>query len=272
VPPFLQSVLLSLYRLSEKSSILTNRMVQDVFVSAYFTYKKQLEDPFAAMIASHRELLAEGHILDVGANIGYVAVLFSTAIDQGFTVIAFEPEAHNFTLLTRVIQQRHLQDTIVPIRAAIGNHNGSVDLWVNRGHPGDHRVLTPLFSRQLHGRVVSQEVPMWTLDDFLEAKQLLAPVAFIKVDVQGYEWPVCQGMTSTLRRNPRAVVAIEYAPSFMRSLGFQPQELLDFFRGMDFGVYVLTASAGLRESSYSAIRSVGGHDDYVDLVFSRRTL
>jgi FkbM family methyltransferase len=272
VTTFLQNALLSVYGLTEKSGILNNRVCQDVFIYAYFTYKKRLEDPFASLFAHNPGLLEHGNVLDVGGNIGYAAVLFSTKVTQGFKVFSFEPEAHNFTLLTRVIQARKLQDTIVPIQAAVGNHSGSVDLWVNRSHPADHRVLTPAFSRALGGEVITQTVPMWKLDDFLEGRNLLEPVSFIKIDVQGYEWPVCQGMTNTLRRNPRVVVALEYAPSIMRKLGFEPQELLDFFRGMSFLVYVLTAKTGLRESSYSEIQRLTPNDDYVDLIFAHRPL
>jgi FkbM family methyltransferase len=272
VTKFLQSTLLHLYGLLQRVGILESRIFQDFFIFAYFTYKKHLEDPFATVVANDPAVFTRGNILDVGGNVGYTAVLFSTVIGAGFKVFSFEPEAHNFTLLTRVIQAKQLQDKIVPVRAAVGNQNGWVDLWVNRAHPADHRVLTPVFSRQLEGPVISQNVPIWTLDAFLEDKKLVEPVSFIKVDVQGYEWPVCQGMTNTLRQNPRVVVALEYAPAIMRKLGFDPSELLDFFREMDFLVYLLSVKEGFRQSSYPAIPELVLNDDYVDLVFSHHPL
>jgi hypothetical protein len=47
--------------------------------------------------------------------------------------------------------------------------------------------------------------------DTLE-RERISPVRFIKIDVQGYEPAVCQGMEGTLTANPDCVVSLEYMP------------------------------------------------------------
>ena len=59
---------------------------------------------------------------------------------------------------------------------------------------------------------------MVSIDSFLESKP--GPVSFVKIDVQGYELAVCQGMQNTLRKNLDITIVLEYTPSAMRELGF----------------------------------------------------
>ncbi|OGR90232.1 MAG: hypothetical protein A2992_07925 [Elusimicrobia bacterium RIFCSPLOWO2_01_FULL_59_12] len=257
----------SLYGLLWSGGVLKNPYAQDLFNFFYFKYKKYAEDPFSRLVKSYPGIFQNGHLVDVGANTGYTALLFASAMSGGFKLFAFEPEEQNFNLLTRGIRNRNLEGRIVPLRAAIGNTSGTIDLWANRKNPGDHRVLTPDFSR-LKGPVESQKVPIWKLDDLLEKMKLAEPIVFIKVDVQGYEGPVCEGMTDLLRRNPRVVVALEYFPLGMRDLGFEPRQLLDFFRTRNFLIYTLRLSDGLRRSDYSAVENNVKQEDYVDLIFS----
>jgi FkbM family methyltransferase len=66
---------------------------------------------------------------------------------------------------------------------------------------------------------------MVSIDSFLESKQ--ERVSFIKIDVQGYELAVCQGMQETLRQNPGITIVLEYMPSAMREMGVEADR---FFR------------------------------------------
>jgi hypothetical protein len=71
------------------------------------------------------------------------------------------------------------------------------------------------------------------LDDFL-AEAGVERVDFVKIDVQGFEGPVLEGLERTLRRSPGVVVLLELWPIGLRRVGTDPAELLARLR--DYGL------------------------------------
>jgi hypothetical protein len=102
-----------------------------------------------------------------------------------------------------------------------------------------------------------------SIDSFLESRQ--ERVSFVKIDVQGYELAVCQGMQETLRQNPDITIVLEYMPSAMRDLGFDPSHLIDFFVERGFGIYLVHPRGKLSQGMPSNMNDSG----YLDLLFSR---
>ena len=215
-------LLLRAYALAERSGALRWGPLEWLFVRCYFAYKRIFEDSFARLVRERPELFRGGHVIDAGANVGYTARVFARAVEAPYRVYAFEPDGENFRRLTRFAKD----DRIVPLRSAVGEREGEIELWHNDAHPGDHRVSA--------GEVVSysgrkETVPMTTIDAF--ARTLDHPIRFIKIDVQGYEPAVLRGMRATLEGD--VVVAVEYAPAHIRALGFDPDEVFEHLRGFE---------------------------------------
>src|SRR5712692_4520252 len=91
--------LISLYAWLNRRKAFELPAIQSLFVHTYFFYKKHFEDPFSQLILAHPGLFTRGHLLDVGANIGYTTVVFASALKSGDKVFAFEPERMNFDRL-----------------------------------------------------------------------------------------------------------------------------------------------------------------------------
>ena len=127
-------IALKLYELSVKSGFLKSSFGQKVFSWSYFQFKKYFEDPFAALIRKHPNLFMNGHILDIGANIGYTTYLFAKAVDKNFKVFAFEPELGNFTLLEKNIKSYNLTTKVIAEQFAVGRSEGVVHLEKNAFH------------------------------------------------------------------------------------------------------------------------------------------
>ena len=253
--------------MARKSGWLDTPMGQRAFTSSYFLYKRYLEDPYYHLIRRHPELFRGGNVLDVGANIGYTALAFSGAIDPRYMVYAFEPDEFNFSLLQRTASSAKAAGRIEAIRSAVGNRDGVIELWLNEHHHADHRIMTDRF-RQAKAGETSTQVPILKLDTFLESQRSPFPVCFIKVDVQGYETAVCEGMELTLTRNPDAVVTLEYMPDAMLDLGFQPEALLDWLRAKQFNIYSLKKDGSLAPGTPERLKA----GEYGDLVLSRRAI
>jgi FkbM family methyltransferase len=236
-------------------------MGRELFLSSYFAYKRRLEDPYAALIKSMPNLFRGGHILDVGANVGYCSVLFAGAADARHKVYGFEPEPFNFALLEHVLRQRGLDGRVVATQAAVGAHDGTLRLWLNPMHHGDHRIAT----NALVGETV--EVPVVAIDSFVE-RESIHPVRIIKIDVQGYEPAVCEGMSRTLAANPECVVSLEYMPAALREQAYDPQKLIEWFECRGYVAHSIKHGGRLKPGVPENLPD----DDWVDLLFARSAL
>lgn len=259
------NLIIGTYSLAKRSGFLGTRVGRELFSYAYFLYKRYLEDDLSELLQAFPHLCRGGNALDVGANIGYTASVLARTIDTGRKVFAFEPEPFNYDLLRRLSAYPEFKDKIVVRQYAVGAEDGSIDLWLNDHHHGDHRVITDRF-RSSHPGVPGTRIPLVSIDRFLEGNP--EPVSFVKIDVQGYELPVCQGMKDTLEKNPDLTILLEYMPSAMDALGFHPDALISFLMDRGLKLYTVRPKGELLPGIPPRLEGSG----YVDLLCSRRSL
>ncbi len=240
-------------------------------MSSYFLYKRLWEDPFWGLIHRRPELFGNGDVLDIGANIGYTACLFAQAVGPESRVYSFEPDEATFQLLKEIIQRKNLSEKIIATKAAVGSADGSIEFWHNEKHSGDHRVVTNRVKNAHADPSQISTVPVISVDTFVEERNLQR-ISFVKIDVQGYELAVCEGMKQTLVNFPDLCVCCEYSPESLVELGFDPVELLNFFRANGYQLYVLTRSSIMLALDNAMIQKVADEAGYVDLLCSRRAL
>jgi len=251
-----QSLLLSGFSTLGGTRILRVPVLRGLFVHAYFLYKRHIEDPFFDLLSRNRELFGEGHVLDVGANIGYTAVLFGEFFTS-HSIHAFEPEEANFAILSRRCRANR---RIICNKIAVSDRSATQFLQINPAHHADHKLTeTPG-----EGAV---PVPTTTVDAYVEQHLHGEPIAFVKIDVQGHELQVLEGMSRTLRDNDRLVVCVEYSPS---PPGGDVSRIPDRMADLGFSCMRLGPKGELREvTDTSAI--LDPDEAYCDLVFARRT-
>jgi methyltransferase, FkbM family len=261
----LDQVLMGSYSLVRRSGLLETPIGRKLFRSAYFLYKRYIEDDLQSLVGSRPALVHGGNVLDIGANIGFTATVLARATEPGYQVYAFEPEPHNFATLQETANRRTFESKIIAVPCAVGAEEGTVELWQNLCHHADHRVITDQF-RLAVSDVAGITVPMISIDQFLARNP--GPVSFVKIDVQGFELPVCQGMSRTLEMNRDLTIVLEYAPVAMRNLGFDPSLLIDFLARRGFQIYEVLPKGELSPGIPPDLPDT----DYVDLLFSRRPL
>lgn len=242
----------------------------NLFLRAYFGYKRYVEDSFHLIATGRPELFRGGHILDIGANVGYTALVFARAADSDARVFAFEPDALNHRLMVRALARAGaIGRRVVPVQTAVGDHVGSVDLLTSERSGADHRVVTETLRKgDLPGFVT--RVPMITVDAFAREHGITREVAFVKVDVQGYEPAVWAGMQETLAASPRAALSLEYDPGVVRELGLAPLTMFEELARKGYRLETWHRRRGPRVVTPETLESsieVGG---YVDVLATPR--
>ncbi len=257
------------YNVARSAGMFEIALFKRLFLFAYFLYKRWYEDPFWALAKRSPELFTHGDILDVGANIGYTACVFAAGRKPPAKVYAFEPDAASFAALGEIIRRKKLGDAVEIFNMAVGSEDGSLEFWHNEEHSADHRVVTEQFKSMRPAGEKTVTVPVTSVDSFVTARSL-RNISFIKIDVQGYELAVCEGMRKTLEIFPEMAIAFEYAPDGMRELGFEPSLLLDCFRSAGYQIHILTRAATRLAPDNRAIEAAVERTGYVDLLCSRR--
>jgi FkbM family methyltransferase len=259
------------YNLARSAGFFEVPLFKRLFLFSYFLYKRWYEDPFWALTRRSPELFANGDILDIGANIGYTACVFAAARKASAKIYAFEPDLASFATLREVIGRKNLGGLVEIFNMAVGSADGSLEFWHNEEHSADHRVVTEQFKTARPAGDKITTVAVTSVDNFVAARNL-QNISFIKIDVQGYELAVGEGMRKTLGNFPALSVALEYAPDGMRELGFEPSALLNLFRTAGYQLHILTRSTTTLALDNGAIDLAVERWGYVDLLCSKKTL
>jgi FkbM family methyltransferase len=171
-----------------------------------------------------RALLRPGMTaVDVGGNIGYVALLMAECVGASGRVIAVEPDPRNAEVLRRNAA-RTRGARIEVIEAAAWSEPTTLDLGLHETNTGDHRVGLEATGR---ARV---EVPAVRLDDVLPQK-----VDLILMDTQASEHVAIRGAAQLIERS-RPVLLVEFWPQGVREAGTDPVSVLDGYRAMGLRV------------------------------------
>jgi len=147
----------------------------------------------------------QGTFLDVGAHIGKYSVLFA---DRFRKVVAVEPEEDNFSTLMRNIRLNKLEGKITAIRRAVYNESDlALTITLDSLNLGAHSVISSSTSRDAPLR--QQEVRTITIDDVTRRCKIRPEeISFVKIDVEGAEYFVLDGMREVLAVG-RAKLVIE---------------------------------------------------------------
>jgi FkbM family methyltransferase len=182
-------------------------------------------DDGAAMSAA----LAPGMtVVDVGAHVGYFALLAARCVGPEGKVLAVEPAPGNFALL-RANVERAGADHVRTVNAAAWRDEGRVELLLSAENTGDNRVVGVAPKAGALGAATTVSVPAVKLDDLLAGER----VDFVLLDTQGSERAVVEGMLETIARD-RPRLQVEFWPEGIRAMGDDPAELLSFYSGLGY--------------------------------------
>ncbi|MFN0058915.1 MAG: FkbM family methyltransferase [Planctomycetota bacterium] len=164
------------------------------------------------------------NVVDIGANLGLIALQLARLVGPSGRVHAFEPIPQLLGLLEQSIVRNGLRNIHLH-RVALGAEDGELELWVPEHHAG-----RASFVRM--GNATSKiRVPIKRLAEFSTQPGMDA-IRLLKIDVEGFEPQVFNGARSLFEsRPPDAIlfelndtdVAPQHHPTieFLRELGYR---------------------------------------------------
>jgi FkbM family methyltransferase len=213
-PPILRRVALRLLRTLNVGDVaIRHHYTNERFIlhsfrhRGYWYHGKRREEQTMAVFAA---LISEGDtVFDVGGHIGYISMYLATLVGAAGKVVVFEPGPNNLPYTRRNLS--HLANVVL-IESAVADRDGNVTLHTESLTGQNNSLLQhyQVFENNLRtagvGRVNMErvEVPCTALDT-LSAND---PPSFVKIDVEGAECLVLQGMQRTLK-GPQIALMVE---------------------------------------------------------------
>lgn len=145
-------------------------------------------------------------VLDIGANIGLHTLYFAELAGNNGKVIAFEPVLSNFNNLKANIALNPFKN-IQTENIALGHKNEIIKIAADESstNPGSFN----LFDREGENEIICK-----IGDEVLNNEK----IDFIKIDVEGYEGYVIDGLFETIKKNKPKIV-FEYDPNYQFKTG-----------------------------------------------------
>jgi FkbM family methyltransferase len=183
------------------------------------------------------EILKEGMtVLDLGANIGYYSLLAGKQIGEKGKVFAFEPWHESFSLLQKNIEVNGFKN-IIPVAKAVSNQCGRQKLFLSND-PLEHHL-----GRESGSKFI--EIDVTSVDEFMEGRNI--PVDLVKMDVEGAEMNVLEGMAETISKSPHIKIITEFVPEHLELNNCSPSAFLEKLFSYGFKLYVINDEKHTRE-------------------------
>lgn len=224
-------------------------------------YPKDVSPMFQWM--QNLELPKNPIILDIGANIGLYSLSFASIFTRA-EVHCFEPIPFIFEYLSRNIENNpDLSSNLHPHNLGMSNCEGRMQMSIPT--PKQHRRYSYKTDIR-HFSVLGQgkekyEANFTTLDDWISTFPLHC-VDLIKIDVEGFEYPVLQGASKTLH-SFRPIVIFELNQLTLALSSRTADEYLMFAKDHKYEVFGLEYGY---KSELLAIESVEQVDIISDLI------
>lgn len=149
------------------------------------------EVPVQGALVDH---LAKGDVFyDIGANTGFFSLLAADRVGADGAVYAFEPVTENAEVVQKNANNNRFPHLQV-FRVAVGRNGGEAELLLSDWDGGAALASSSVKSPDICG---SRKVTVAPLDDLVR-KEKLRPPTLIKIDVEGVELEVLEGMRETI--------------------------------------------------------------------------
>jgi FkbM family methyltransferase len=193
--------------------------------------------------------------LDIGANLGFFSLMIARRVHRHGKVYAFEPNPEMARLFRASAYINGLSELtpsasapIVIHRFAAGDANIQTEFWAPAYHAGGGAQVTGV-TDQIGSRFAAQ---IRKLDDVFDTD---FRCDLVKIDVEGHEIAVLQGMRSIIARSPKIKIIFE---KLTQDSGCE-DVLESFFAGFSLSLYGVNPDASLVRFERGDLAKFGGY-------------
>ena len=191
--------------------------------------------------------------IDIGANFGYYSVLMAALSGENGRTIAIDANPNLCRLIERSVATNGQRVNIV--NKAVSNKSEKVTLNIPNGFWGGASIRTN-FPQIDTTRLKVQAVTLDTLLRDLE----VAKVDIVKMDCEGVEPMILEGMRQTIKANPDIQIVMEFTPHDYRD----PQGFVNYLCST-FNVKRIEGDSSLRVITDEELNQFAYIRDHMDL-------
>lgn len=142
-------------------------------------------------------------LYDIGANVGLYSIYAGA---RGSQVLAFEPVYYNFSILNKNIAENNLGKAVVAYPIALSSKMEFGKMSLSNPTPGG--AFSSFGKDGENEGIIQQGSISFSLDDLVENFDFPIPSA-VKIDVDGLEAKIVEGMKKTLTNEKLTKILIE---------------------------------------------------------------
>ncbi len=150
-----------------------------------------VHEPLSTLVLK-KELRRNWTCIDIGANLGYYALLESRLVGNQGKVLAIEPNPVAYKYLRKNIALNKATN-IETYKVAMGHYDGTAYFLVDE-RSNLSRIVA---DNNTHRNTI--QVPLTTLDKFISDNKI-SKLDFLRMDVEGYEAHILKGGVTTIKK------------------------------------------------------------------------
>jgi FkbM family methyltransferase len=185
--------------------------------------------------------------IDVGANIGAHSLMAASKIKTG-KIFSFEPSLKALKYLKENIQINNLTKVITVIDKVVSNKTGYEKFIMGKHSEVDHIGGWNNLSQD------TNIIPSITLDKFFKI-QKISYVDLVKIDVEGAELKVLEGLKDYLARGKVGAIIFEINSNCV-TYGYNSEDIVKFLKQNRFAIFLLGDNYKLNKLTINNLRSL----------------
>jgi FkbM family methyltransferase len=207
----------------------------DRLLTPWFIVSGRYENPLTNYFV--KNLKPESHCLDLGANFGYFTCLFGRFAPVG-RIVGVEADPAVAELTKDNVSANGLSEAVTVMNCAVSNTIGELKLFRRKTRSGNTSIVNVSSAlTEFLGEAPSEEFTIRSLTVDALLPELNGRVDFVKIDVEGAEPLVFEGMSKMLDTNPNVKIVCEWSPGQMETAGFTTASFVSQLRTLGLQCY-----------------------------------
>jgi len=176
-------------------------------------------------------------VFDIGANIGYFTLLFSSFVGVTGKVHSFEPSRREFDHLCKNVANNYCTNVLLN-QLAVSNQNGYAMLNVlDDDQFGAFNSIVDITHQKVSNAPTHVETTrVITIDTYTDLFNSTKP-SLIKIDVEGLEKQVLEGMQILLSESCAPCLILEVCEDTHKNKQNSVQDLLDYLSKLNYQLF-----------------------------------